>query len=268
MPLIRPTTLHDGKKLSAMTPLSWNSSMEEFLFHYVGSEGFESFVAEIENEVVATGSIFYFGTSAWLGNIIVDEFFRRRGYGTAMTEYLVKRATDWGCTTISLIATEEGKQIYSPLGFYTESEYHFYRHIPSCEKTTDERIISLEEKYIPAVIDLDCRITGEKRLPALKPFLNEGYIFREDDDLRGCYLPKAGNGMIIAADDEGGLSLLALKHRVKNQTTVIPASNRGAAEWFESKKIAPDLTAVRMFRGESIDWKPEGIFCRIAGYCG
>jgi GNAT superfamily N-acetyltransferase len=79
------------------------------------------FAAEVDGKLVGTVTTTCYGTElAWIGMMLVDPDFRRRGIATSLMnrslEYLAHRAI----RCIKLDATPEGSHVYERLGFRTE----------------------------------------------------------------------------------------------------------------------------------------------------
>jgi GNAT superfamily N-acetyltransferase len=75
------------------------------------------YAGRVDGGVVATATVIaYDGRVAWIGMVLVDEAHRRRGYGTALVERALERATD-AADTVGLDATDAGRPLYRELGF-------------------------------------------------------------------------------------------------------------------------------------------------------
>ncbi len=57
------------------------------------------------------------GKRAHLMNVYTNKDYRRQGIGKKMIELLIDEAKSKGCTEISLDATEQGRLLYTHLGF-------------------------------------------------------------------------------------------------------------------------------------------------------
>ena len=57
------------------------------------------------------------GKRAHLMNVYTNKAYRRQGIGRKMVELLIDEAREKGCTEISLDATEQGRFLYTQLGF-------------------------------------------------------------------------------------------------------------------------------------------------------
>ena len=57
------------------------------------------------------------GKRAHLMNVYTNKAYRRQGIGRKMVEVLIEEAREKGCTEVSLDATEQGRFLYTQLGF-------------------------------------------------------------------------------------------------------------------------------------------------------
>jgi hypothetical protein len=79
------------------------------------------FAACDTGRVVGTTTTTTYGTDlAWVGMVLVDPDYRRRGIATALTETALKYLRGRGVRTIKLDATPAGRLVYEPLGFEPE----------------------------------------------------------------------------------------------------------------------------------------------------
>lgn len=75
------------------------------------------------NEVVAIGRVVLVDDIAVYDRIITESNHRRKGLATIIIKELEKIAHSKGITKSILVATEEGKQLYQPLGWEVHSLY-------------------------------------------------------------------------------------------------------------------------------------------------
>jgi len=89
--------------------------------------GYELLVAEYEGMVVGTVILLIIpnlghGALPWamVENLVIDHRYRRRGLGTLLMEYTIKRAREIGCYRLLLSSNKKRKdahQFYRSLGF-------------------------------------------------------------------------------------------------------------------------------------------------------
>ena len=79
------------------------------------------FAACIDGKVVGTTTTTTYGTDlAWIGMVLVDPEFRRRGIATALMEWALAYLREQGIRTIKLDATPAGRPVYERFGFVAE----------------------------------------------------------------------------------------------------------------------------------------------------
>jgi len=80
------------------------------------------FCATDNGEVVATTTTTTYGRElAWIGMVLVDPAYRRRGIATRLMDVALEYLTRKGLETIKLDATPEGRLVYKNFGFREES---------------------------------------------------------------------------------------------------------------------------------------------------
>jgi len=228
---------------------------------------FFAYVAKINNQIVATGNGIFTGNAGWVGNIVVDEKYRRQGIATAITQKIVAEFMRLDCLSILLIATNSGMPVYYKLGFKTSTNYSFYQ-CPLISEINNHRYIrKIETDDYVQIFTLDKLATGENRLSLLANYVSNGFVYAKND-VQGYYLPGFGAGFIVATTAEAGLSLLKFKLTKPGQIVVIPEENFAATSFLEQIGCIETTIAPRMFLGEETNWHPEMIFSRAAGWCG
>jgi GNAT superfamily N-acetyltransferase len=254
-------------ELKNFAPADWNFDLPAFLLQHFGKDYFFAFTAKSEGRIVATGNGIFTGKAGWAGNIIVDEKFRLRGIGTAITKTIADEFIRRNCRSILLIATSSGMPVYYKLGFKTSLKYSFYK-CPLLLDWQDEGYIrKIRKTDFEKILAIDKFCTGEDRKLLLSNFISKGYVF-DKNGIQGFYLPDFGAGFIAAESSESGLSLLRFKLSKPGQIVVIPEENFAASGFLEQMGCIETNIAPRMFLGQETDWHPEMIYSRAAGYCG
>jgi ribosomal protein S18 acetylase RimI-like enzyme len=131
-PLVEEATRVDDELVSAfarlMPQLSSSASVpgREELAQMVGSDATQLLVARDRGEwtVVGTLTLVLFriptGVRAWIEDVVVDEAYRGRGVGEALTLAAVERARRAGARTVDLTSRpsrEAANRLYQRLGF-------------------------------------------------------------------------------------------------------------------------------------------------------
>ena len=249
-------------------------------------------VGELGGRVVATGLGTISRPVGWIGAIVVDEAFRRRGFGRAMTEAICDRLRLGGCETLSLEATDAGLPLYERMGFRHATWYHQLQadHLDEAPAPpAGSRVRMLNRSDLPSVFALDAAATGEDRSAALGVLAESGgwVLTGEGEavgggpgtsggparDLRGYLLPaERAYGAIGAPRLEDGIYLLDL-HRFlvpSNGHVRAGVPHEHAAGWqaLEARGWRETWRAPRLLLGPDIDWRPEWIWGQINSAMG
>jgi GNAT superfamily N-acetyltransferase len=292
---IRPFEENDLGSISHLRPEGWDDLVPRFEFYLAAPFCFPV-AGMVGRHIAAVGCAIVNGATGWIAHIIVDAPFRSGGFGRAITEHCIDDLESRGCETQLLVATALGEPLYKKLGFATVSTYNFYR-VPRLKTgetdpsrgprlqtgavdpgrgprlethTADPHIEPLLQPDLPQVYELDRELMGETRRHVLEWFNQDGwgYFDGRTRDLRGFFLPRAGEGLIAARDAEAGCALLAFKHSRPDCKSVLPAANAPGNEFLEAHEFEHYLEAPRMLRGKPVAWKPRALFSRIGGWYG
>jgi ribosomal protein S18 acetylase RimI-like enzyme len=93
-------------------------------------------VGRIDGEAVACGKVVTTGDVAGVYSVGVEEPFRRRGIGEAMTREVLRTGRDAGCGVGTLQSTEMAHSLYQRMGFETVVEYHHYEPVSPSDGTS------------------------------------------------------------------------------------------------------------------------------------
>lgn len=241
----------------------------------------------VDGRVVTTGLGTVSMPVGWIGAIIVDEAYRRRGYGRAMTEMLCERLLAAGCATLSLEATDAGRPLYERMGFRPATHYHQLQagYLPEAPALpAGARVRKLEAADLPAILELDRRATGEDRSAPLRLLAeNGGWMLEDAEDgganpratptLHGFLLPaERAYGAIVAPRFEDGLFLLDWhRHVVPEGDWVragIPHEHGRAWEELQTRGWQETWRAPKLILGPDVEWQPEWIWGQINSAMG
>ena len=268
---ISPLTRQDIPLLEALQPPDWNDIRLVFSRH-LGYEYFFAYVIKREDGLpVGVGEVIRFGTTAWLGNIIVHPDYQRQGLGQTLTKYGINHANSLGITQIWLLATAQGAPVYRRLGFLDQGRYLFIKTGIPLEQAGSNKLRRIKKQDHPQVFNLDQLASGEDRSQMLSPFLSDGMVTTstENKSITGFYLPRLGDGLTIATNTEDGLALLTRRQSSGKSYLVIPEANVWLCHYLSHRQYTVFRTAQLMVLGaEKKPWRPEMIFNRIGGYAG
>lgn len=267
--LLLPFNNRDLKIISGLFPEEWNFNFEEFVKTFYGKEYFRGFTLSLGSRPIGFGNLMIFGKIGWIGNIVIDPQFRNNGYGTTITDFLVETGEKMGVRSFNLIATKMGERIYSKLGFKTELLYEFYKPSGNPEPVAVKGNIR-KARYgdLDILSALDLTVTGENRIGLLEDFINEtSLIFNKEQKLKGFYIEKLGNGLIISDEVTYGLELIN-NLIIESKSVAITDKNIAAGKFLIDNGYEKFNELPRMCLGEKYNWRPECIYSRAAGYMG
>lgn len=266
---VRPLDYAEIPLLDDMPPPEWNLDIVG-LFHLQYPEPyFHAVVALSEGEIVGVGNAVVNGRTAWLGHIIVRDAHRGRGIGQALVLSLCDYCKMRGCASIQLIATELGLPLYVKLGFQMAEDYLFMKGGSVSRPPDGSPLIPLENTHFEAVLALDREATGEDRALLLQKFAAGAWVWMEKGRVDGFFLPRLGDGLIVARCEEAGVGLLQFKHHQQPGLPAnLPEANRSAVAYLKSAGFTISRVAPRLFLEADTPRRPEMIYSRISGYLG
>jgi len=260
-------TTHDLDKIRDIQPEDWTDIIPDISF-YIRSSFCSPIKAQINGEIVGTGTSIVFDHTSWLAHIIVGREYRNRGIGLAIVNEHLESLRLNSIESCSLIATALGKPVYLKAGFRVVAEYSFFqREKPWRDTRISKKIIPFQEDFRSQIYELDEKISGEKREKLLTDFLSNSLLYIENNKVLGYYLPDLKEGLIFADTNEAGLELMKLKYS-KVYKAVLPTDNKAGLEFLKQHGFIEIKQASRMILGNDIAWKPEKIYSRIGGNLG
>ncbi|MBK6643796.1 MAG: GNAT family N-acetyltransferase [Bacteroidetes bacterium] len=264
---IEPLLKSDIASLPELQPEDWNDIVPAFKYHL--SNSFSHGMKFCDgNKLVAVGVTIIHGPVAWLAQIIVHPDYRSKGIGYQLTNELLIIAEKFNCSTVLLLATPLGYPVYLKHGFVAEDTYSFYRSEKLWKDAIENPFLRPYSKVFRKQIQvLDLKAAGENRNFRLDEFLDDAVLFVESNVVKGYFLPRFGEGLVVASEKEAGLSLLKHRLQFKNEV-VIPDLNLIASQFLIENNYSVFRTAVRMRKGNPIHPDLAMVYARISGQIG
>ena len=222
-------------------------------------------VAEEHGRPVALLTTANFGSTGWIGHLIVLPDYRKIGLGTRMMHKAIEHLQKHGATTIRIEADPPGMGIYERLGF--EEEYGSLR-FRATRSSRPSPAVELQEKDFSDVLAFDIKITGEDRgryLKILHKNSQQALVTRRDNRLTGYLLAMptsdgANLGPFLAEDRDSAAALLDAAP--DGTTTVgLPAENQAGVALLKELGFEQRPSSIRMYLGP----RPEQSTSRIYG---
>jgi len=226
------------------------------------------FVAEWQGISVGTTVTTLFGPVAWISMVLVDEWARGRGIGTALLRHALEFLDQRPILTVRLDATPLGRPLYERLGFVEQFEVARYEGTlpPTPDAGGVETAVSQQWDALAA---LDEAATGTHRrwllwrLFAEQP--DEVRFVRRGDQIAGFLVARPGHrafqiGPCVASPEAGPLLFADAWHRFAGKAVFldIPLPNEAATWLAESHGLTVQRHLTRMCRGvqggERVEW--------------
>ena len=106
---------------------TFRKSLNDFLFEKMNSNEFIAWLAESDNEIIATSGLSFLkkpphfinmtGNSAYIMNMYTKPKWRRKGIGSGLLEKLIEEIKKKGMQSIVLHSTPSGRPLYEKYGF-------------------------------------------------------------------------------------------------------------------------------------------------------
>ena len=128
-PVIRPMLLSDvSSALALCRRAGWNQTEADWR-RILMYEPEGCFVALIDEQVAGTVTSTSYSTDlAWIGMMLVDDSYRRRGIATQLMMTCLRFLQSRRVRCIKLDATPLGEPVYKKLGFRSEWNFHRWSH--------------------------------------------------------------------------------------------------------------------------------------------
>ncbi len=222
-------------------------------------------VAEWEGVPVGTfTTVDYGGLVGWIGMVLVDPDYRRRGIGTFLIESALK-VLEARCLAVKLDATPAGREVYLPLGFQDElvleRRVRTARSSSAPAKGPKIEVTACRQEHLAQVAALDLEAFGVDRSGILKRWyrgaIDYAFVAREAGKLSGFCLGRRGTryeqlGPLVAVSAESAEALLARALEACGERSVVIDALPASARWIdtlEGLEFRLERRLTRMVRG-------------------
>lgn len=235
------------------------------------------FVAEVSNFAVGHVFTVNYGKLGWIGLLIVEAEFRRKGIATLLMEKAVNYLLRCGVETIKLEAVPEISKLYRKLGFI--DEFDSLRFMGTRRKVIsqpDDSTNLMKRERIAEIATFDAEYFGADRTKVLTNLYTE--------NPRLCFTSHKGSdicGYIMCRKAKSGYKLGPLVCNPENPETAsellqrcmlrigsderiyvgVPATNKKAVELFQGLGFEQYSKSIRMYLGRNLETEDvNGIF--------
>lgn len=263
--------------LRLSTQAGWNQTISDWQRVLKLSRPQGRFAGRVDGELVSTGVLIEHGNNCgWVGMILVDERFRRRGLGTAMLDRTIAAADETGLRWIGLDATDMGRPLYLKRGFVDAGHKDRWRIMSPVGKFELAGIEELE--LSEQVWELDLKATGMDRKAMITAMHanpeTTAFLFRDGQCVPGFGLCRRGRigpyvGPVVARTRQIAAAIvLQLLERLEpggDRPVFIDVPRGSSLEpWLRSEGFEVVRSWTRMIRGPMEKSNSEMIF-GIAG---
>ena len=238
----------------------WNQTESDWR-RLINLEPRGCFCASLDGRLVGTTTTTTYGDElAWIGMVLVDPLYRRRGVATRLMEaalaYLEKRVA-----TVKLDATTDGRPVYERFGFQVESLVERWSGTARVFDARAEGCETFGPSMRGGLLALDREAFGADRSKLIESLLNDAcvapMVASTDGRLSGYALARRGSaaayiGPLVAFDAGQAASLLdALLSQLAGQQIYVDWNTnfRRGAEVLAARGFVKQRDLVRMAYG-------------------
>jgi ribosomal protein S18 acetylase RimI-like enzyme len=266
MPTLRPMLPADVDRVAA-----FGQASAAFLGFATTQPACSPFVAEADGEIIGSGIGTLSGPVGWIGTIFVAPDRRGQGLGRSITQAIIDRLESAGARTLVLVATADGRRLYSKMGFEVQTRYRILEAagLDARDRTAGaRRVRPFEPGDLDPLAALDREGTGEDRRHILARFASRetAKVFVGPAGTVDAFVIRApwGGGATVARSPEAAFAIIAerrLKAGPEGRVRVgLLQDNEDGLARLDRAGFAPSWSAPRMIRGEAMDWHPAWIW--------
>lgn len=257
--------------------LRWNQSADDLRrFLLLSPDG--CFVAVHEGGVVGSiTTVSYEQKLAWIGMMMVDPQFRRRGIARRLMNHALVDLCDKGVPVIKLDATPEGFPLYESLGFETEALIERWEAVVYGQPVGEPvpGLVEMKDGHFPLVLELDRKAFGVDRSALLQSLRGGSPLlsFSPSGELLGYGFARSGThasyiGPLIAENKRiAGQLFDGMLGQLKGQKVYFDANIATGfdAQYLSSKGFGKQRDLIRMSYREKA---PFGLSALVYGIAG
>jgi GNAT superfamily N-acetyltransferase len=262
---LRVMTKQDGPAGLRLKELAgWNQTASDWN-RFLGASPEGCFVAEENGLVCGTATtICYEDRFAWIGMVLVDPEYRKRGVGTQLLERTIEYLDQRAVPTMKLDATPQGRPLYEKLGFVAECEIERWvlKRSPGSRAETVKSDCALQtENQLEFILEMDRGVFGADRSSLLRSLRDEKPEFAlvdwDDGEPRGYAFGRRGSfadhlGPWMATSEESAERVLDefLARSLRENVLVdCLSANAMTRELLRVRGFAIARNLTRMYRG-------------------
>lgn len=238
----------------------WNQTAEDWrMLLDLAPEG--CFGIDADDRLVATATLVCYGRDlAWIGMVLTDSNYRRRGFARKLLQHTIDRADDLHVESLKLDATDQGQPLYEKLGFRREQRIE--RWWRAGGGTVHESRGRVESRSL----DDDRSAFGTDRAQLVQALQARGRIYAEAD---GFCLSRPGRranyiGPCVSRSASAAREFIEWCAGPESYWDILP-QNVAALEIATDLGFSAQRKLLRMVRGRDLRGREEWIY-GIAGF--
>lgn len=238
----------------------WNQTADDWrMLLRLNPEG--CFGIDCDGRLVSTATLVCYGAQlGWIGMVLTNAPYRRRGFARNLLLHAIRRADELGVESLKLDATDQGQPLYESLGFRVEQP------VERWGRAVAEEGPRPPAKLTPASMELDLAAHGADRSPLLHSLAQRSRVYSSVD---GFCLSRAGRkanyiGPCVSKSADLAHEFLQSSARGESYWDILP-ENQAAYRIAKSLGFTPLRKLVRMVRGRDLRGREDWIYA-IAGF--
>jgi GNAT superfamily N-acetyltransferase len=242
----------------------WNQTLGDWR-RFLTLQPAGCFLALWDGAPAGTATTLSYGTElAWIGMVLVQPEYRRRGIAKALVLQCLEYLRDNGVRCIKLDATPEGQLVYKDLGFQEEWTWRRWEAslLPQEQGRSQKGLRPWKEGDAGEFERQDAQAFGASRRVLLTALVRESCCAlaheSEEGTLTGYGMARRGAkasylGPVSATFPRAGLALIAAltAQGAGRAYWDVPDPNTVAVEWAERNGFRPQRSLARMWLGEN-----------------
>jgi len=248
--------------VSITDKMNWNLTEEDFTFMMqLEPEG--CFTLLCNSEKIGITTTISYGKIGWIGNVVVDERYRRRGAGSVIIKHAIKHLKSKGAETVGLYSYEEKADFYATLGFKRDLQFVVLNGKVFSSNVEAANVKEARKAEMQKIIDFDSHYFGASRRKLLEKIINEmdNYCcyYIENEEILGYAIAKvydnyAEIGPLICRRERSNITKnilgAILKKVVGSEVSVcLPRKEKEIINLLMTSGFKESFTVVRMFSG-------------------
>ncbi|MEM2105084.1 MAG: GNAT family N-acetyltransferase [Candidatus Bathyarchaeia archaeon] len=242
--------------------MNWNQTEQDFAFMMqLEPEG--CFTLMCNSEKIGITTTICYGKIGWIGNVVVDEKYRRKGAGSTLIEHAINYLKSKGAETIGLYSYKEKAHFYAKLGFKRDLQFAVLNGKASPPNFEAANVKEAGKAELQKIIEFDSIHFGASRGKLLEKIVDEKdslcYYCDENGEILGYAMAKvyghyAEIGPLVCRREKGDIAKNLLGTMLKKVegaevSICLPKNEKAIANMLLDCGFKESFTVVRMFFG-------------------